>query len=392
MDNQCFLDAKLCRSLRDTINSSSIFQCDKKYRELFNLLCAVMDRLDTCVHYLNNHCEYPRSEEDFLCFLMFACMLKDGVEELLKNTVCNGQKYKSTEKIYFKECCEGDPFWLSDEECLTDDEFFEHLRAIAFAHPFNTDRNRAIERRMGKQVSPWVSILSVPKDEVNTRKSVGVYFYSTKKDPNGNDAHYVMFSFESLVGYIQSKYEQIVFAKQWVIKIIVDRMNEWRKDTINRDKTAVDILLQIRSINLRRFRSAYHTDEMIRYLQQPLSDKRNEKAVAKYRKYLISRIPDLCDAVETVNFEKQCTIEDEMLSFTPPKVHGNWHYQLEKIYGDLNDENPGDVRWGYYQAKCFQNDFAHKWVSIDTDTMGFTEIRLLVTVACFLEKQEQEGR
>lgn len=319
-------------------------------------------------------------------------MLKDGVEELLKNTVCNGQKYKSTEKVYFKECCEGGPFWLLDEQCLTDDEFFEYFRAIAFAHPFKTDRNKVIERRMGKQVSPWVSILSVPNDGVNTHKSVGVYFYSTKKDPNGNDAHYVMFSFESLVGYIQSKYEQIVFAKQWVKRIIVERMNEWRKDTINRDKSAVDILLQIRSINLRRFRSAYYTDEMIRYLQQPLSDNRNEKAVAKYRKYLISRIPNLCDAVEEVNFEKQCTIEDEMLRFTPSKIHGGWRYQLEKIYGDLNEENPGDVLIGYYQTNRFQEDFAQKWVRIDTDKMGFTEIRLLVTVACFLEKQEQEGR
>ena len=242
-----------------------------------------------------------------------------------------------------------------------------------------------------KQVSPWVSILSFAEEGTNVHRPVGVYFYSTKKDPDGNDAHHVLFSFDSLVGYIQSKYEQIVFAIQWVRKIISERMNEWRKDRIDRNQSAVDILKQIRDINIRRFRSVYHTEEMIRYIQQPLSDRRNEKAVAKYRDYLISRIPDLCDAAEAVDFEKQCTIEDEMLSFTPPKVHGNWHYQLEKIYGDLNEKHPGDVLWGYLQANNFQRDFAHKWIYIDTDQMGFTEIRLLVTVACFLEKQEQEG-
>lgn len=60
----------------------------------------------------------------------------------------------ATEKVYFKKCCQSAPFYFSEDECPTDDEFFEYFRAISFAHPYSTDRNKKIKDRMGKQVSP----------------------------------------------------------------------------------------------------------------------------------------------------------------------------------------------------------------------------------------------
>ena len=65
MADICFLNGKLCNELRDAINASPIFADDEQYHPLFNLICAAMDRIDTCVEYLNSHSGYPDTEEDF---------------------------------------------------------------------------------------------------------------------------------------------------------------------------------------------------------------------------------------------------------------------------------------------------------------------------------------
>ncbi len=65
-----FLHPELNKRLRKVINSSPIFQ-EGKLRGNFNLLCAAMDRIDTCVAYLNKHSNFPRTEEDY--YLSHVC-------------------------------------------------------------------------------------------------------------------------------------------------------------------------------------------------------------------------------------------------------------------------------------------------------------------------------
>ena len=50
-----FLNQGICRKFRETISSSPIFSYDPKYLAQYNLCCAVMDRLDTCVERLNKY-------------------------------------------------------------------------------------------------------------------------------------------------------------------------------------------------------------------------------------------------------------------------------------------------------------------------------------------------
>ena len=71
-DQKGFLSETIYCELREAINSTSIFDQDKSYLAQFNLCCAVIDRLETCVRRLNQYGEYPKSEEDLLIFMMFA--------------------------------------------------------------------------------------------------------------------------------------------------------------------------------------------------------------------------------------------------------------------------------------------------------------------------------
>ena len=96
-----FLHPELNKRLRKVINSSPIFQ-EGKLRGNFNLLCAAMDRIDTCVAYLNKHSNFPRTEEDFIIFLMFAAMLRDAVLDVLVGVLPNFER-NSGELHFFKD-------------------------------------------------------------------------------------------------------------------------------------------------------------------------------------------------------------------------------------------------------------------------------------------------
>ena len=65
------------------------------------------------------------------------------------------------------------------------------------------------------------------------------------------------------------------------------------------------------------------------------------------------------------------------------------HYQLEKIYCYLNDSY-ANTEWGLKKAEEFANEFAKKWVIIKPREMSFDEIKMLTSVACYLEYMEQK--
>lgn len=118
--NDAYLKLQLCQDLRKAVNSSPVFSHDSKYLSRYNLCCAVMDRLDTCVKKLNSYGDYPESEEDFMIFMMFSCMLKDAISELFKRLKIEVKKERSKyfNSIYYKF-----PVYNSYKEEPTDDIF-----------------------------------------------------------------------------------------------------------------------------------------------------------------------------------------------------------------------------------------------------------------------------
>lgn len=388
-----FLDESLCNELRDAINASPIFTDDERYNPLFNLICAAMDRLDTSVRYLNTHSNYPDTEEDFICFIVFACMVVDGVKKLIEN-VTKQESQHINEKKYFKKYCMNQPMDCTEEKCPTDDKFFEHFRALAFAHPYETSRNKIFKEKFGKQVSPWVSVNKHMFPFYKFSEPIGVKLYTEKKDENGNDTQYIMFSFSDLKDYLASRYEELVIVIEWAKNATVDAENEWKKVKVNRNQSPLNVLKEIKAISEQRYQEVYTIQNIIDYMECKISDEKNVEAVDKYRKYICSKIEELCDSVDELNNELQTEIELGMIHFSPKNMHQMFHYQMEKIFSYLREKSeyidPGsNEEWGLIQTEAFYNDFAHKWVYINICNMDYTEIHLLVTTACYLEVQEQ---
>lgn len=388
-----FLNPEICNQFRKAVNESPTIPYEKGFAGLYNLSCAVMDRLDSAVKYLNNHWDYPQTEEDFLCFIMFACILNDGVNSIYEKTIgiipkCNN------EKKYFSKFCMGAPTYLPEEDCPTDEEFFEYFRALSFAHPYQTNRNKTFKKLFGTQVSPWVVVNAHTVIPYDFPEPIGIRSYSSL-EKDDSDIQDIMISFSTLKDFIVEKYSALNDVTLWIKDKAESTYESWKKVKINRNQSNVEVLQDACRIMDDRHENIYDIETMINYLETQISDERNIEVVNQYKEYLISLIPDLCDCIDNLDSSGLNEQIRKAMSFNPTGMHKNASYQLEKIFTYLTEKSLKKPRvgsneeWGIIQAKAFYNDFAKKWVYIDVYSMDYDEIKLLITVSLFMECKEQ---
>lgn len=386
--NDGYLKLQLCQDLRKAVNSSPVFSHDSKYLSQYNLCCAVMDRLDTCAEKLNSYGDYPESEEDFMIFMMFSCMLKDAISELFKRLKIEVKKESSK---YFNSIYHKSPVYNSYEEEPTDDSFFEYLRSLIFAHPCDTHRAKFL-RKNEIQYSPWVIVNNHIRLCDEYEDSVGVRVY-TNMSEKILDIH---LPFSVLKEYIGSKYNVLPLATKYILEQVSEIENQWKKVKINRNQEPIAILEEVKKVLASRYSDIKdEIEDLIRILRCELSDESNKCSVEKFKSEIISNISAICDATDALDNDRIYEIYYNII-LRPKKMHQMANYQLEKIFIYLRDEESEDIsvqdkRFGLKQAKYFADEFAKKWVVINADSMSFEEIKLLVRTACYLERQEQEN-
>ena len=92
------LNQQLCDELREVINETDIFAEDEEESKKFLLICALMDRFDTAVQYINDHQKRPNSEAELIIFIVYLCIIKDGID-YIKNVL---KIEKSEDRKIFK--------------------------------------------------------------------------------------------------------------------------------------------------------------------------------------------------------------------------------------------------------------------------------------------------
>lgn len=381
-----YLNPDICKNLREAVNSTPIFSHDKKYMAKYNLICAIMNRIDSCVNKLNTYSDYPDSEEDFIVFLTFGCMIVDAWKIISKELGIES-KEKNVYK-YFKRYYETSNIYNIDAEIPTDDKFFEYFRALAFAHPFETSRPKFLKNGE-TQYSPWVSVNKRLSFLYKMKNAVGIRIYSSLSE----DIFSVMMPFSVIKGYIKSKHEKIGLVTEWAKKEIENIHNKWKNTKVNRQQDDIAILNEARAILQSRFVDTYSLDKTLSYLTCKTTCPANEKNVTLFREKIKESIPRICDSIDNLDdegFENALSV----IYARPNKMHSNAHYQLEKIYFNLHERSDyidpaSNEYWGLQQAYEFSQEFAKNWVTIDVRTMQYDEIKLLVAVACYLEKERQ---
>ncbi|MFR8115973.1 MAG: hypothetical protein ACLVAK_03050 [Clostridia bacterium] len=372
-----FLNSKLVQDLRDVINKTDIFIKDPIEKEKFNLICAIMDRFDSSINFLNENQTFPKSENDFINFLVHVSIIRDGINnvfEVLRLEIKNDNKI-------FEQYYKRDLPNINKE--INDDKFYEYFRSLAFAHPFVT--NRSIPNVIDKteiQYSPYVltNLGYLWKD----KNAVGIEVYSNRRN-----SFSISFPFEKLKEYVKWKYEMIVDIISEFEKIINRKEKIWREHKVKKNLSDIETLKDIKIILEERCINIDEINELMAYLTCECSLKENYESVEKFKNAIKDVIPKICNAIDNYKHEEVYDVVRDIL-YPRPKAHQMMYYQIEKIYSCLNDDY-GDVEWGLIQAEAFANEFAKKWVTINPRSMNFDEIKLLTGVACYLEYKEQMG-
>lgn len=411
MKKKAFLEKQFVKDFREEINRFKIFSSAPEFKEKWNFICTVMDRLDSCVKYLNEHANYPESEVNFIAFLTFACMVKDAIHNMYKVI---GLEYPYTEcNIYFKDIYvkhhypDDNSFFKASKNPPADDKFFEYFRALAFAHPFETNRHyqNGLMQKGETQYAPWVIVSQIASTLLNIEDAVGVCIYSNKFD----ETLHLRFSFNTLKEYIQSRYNLINEFIKWAKNKNQEYIEKWKKRKVNRNQTSLQILQEIKEIIKERCNqtpvSNYDVDRAIQYLSCKVNDGKNTDVINKYRDILQSKVVHLCNAIDDYDFNSHDNFTDDeankflqVLSSDLKYSYGHFNYHLEKIDDYLPDTNEiynntidsEDIKWGMNCVLEFAKEFAQHYVKIDIYSMTFLEIKLLVQIACYLERCNQE--
>ena len=386
-----YLNESLIWDLHNVIESSDIFMSEEPLKHKYNLFCAFKDRMFSAVKFLNKHSKPPKTEEEFINFLVYAAIVRDGIMKLYENLYGKKPTFIG-EKKYFLNVRTYSAKYFSEETQPTDDDFFEYLRAMAFAHPYETSkRGRPFMEDGEIQMCPWV-IIDKSGMTCRIKNPVGIRIYSNKFEDDLQD---ILFSFDDVKAYIKSRYKCLKEITKWAKEELEKHIEEWKKRKINRNQDPVDILTEIKSVLTDRFQDASSIENLVVYLTCPISVEENRENVLKFRKAIIDAIPGICDSVDNLDCELMEQKIGELLAY-PREMHQMAYYQLEKIFSYLRDRSEiidpySDEAWGLKQAEDFANGFAKKWVKIDVDTMQYDEIKLLVYTACYLERKEQEA-
>lgn len=373
------LSKQLCDNLRYTINETDIFIRDEEEKKKFSLICAVMDRFDTAIKYINNHLGKPQTEDEFILFMNYACIIKDGVNYMSK--VLNISK-KNDLKI-FEKVYRNYPIELPKEKYYSDDKFFEYFRSLVFAHPFITNRSIPNAKEGETQYSPFI-VLDNTAVLRGINNPIGPMVYTNISD----NMFSIIISFDDLKEYIKNKYSIIEQITQKFKNIIVSKQEKWKKHKVNRNQETIGILKECKEILNERCMNFDDIEILIKDLECEVSLEENKMSVLKYREEIFKSIPKICDCLD--NYENDA-IYDCIRHFFSYKIkaHQMLSYQLEKIFCYLDYEHGYDIKWGLKQAELFSREFAKKWVKIKPYNMNFDEIKMLTRVACFLESQEQ---
>ena len=352
MYKMSFLNDNICKEVRRIINSSKIFYRDPKEKDNYSLICAVLNRIDDSVDFLNSNDDKLSKDNDIILFIVHSCMVVDAVKIMMKNLNMNPDDYD--EVNYFKSVCMSDALIVKETECIKDSKFFEYFRSLVFAHPVDTSRAKFLKKQNEIHYSPFL----LSEHNSMRKNSIGIMIYSSKTP----DVKLLYVPHNAIFNYINSKYELLNLIKKELENRIEVKNKEWSMCKINRNQSPLHVLYEVSNILKDRYENTYEIEELINLLEYKSSNLKNEAAVKKIKDTINLLVPKICDSIESFDYEKYSKILDEIFC-KPKNMHENANYELEKIRCNLNIETPQiNQDFGLSCAKSFYEQFANKWV------------------------------
>lgn len=397
---QINLNIDVTKKLRDKVNEQqniSYEKRDNKNHRAWDKICAIMDRLDDTVYYLNglelNTGKYERSAFDFYDFINNASVVMDCIRELAKIFNVSDEKIKKSTKIFNQLGSDGEG---------TDENYFEYLRSLCSVHPVETSHHKRYQAN-DFECSPYVAWNNGMMGYYDDCNIYAIVYTSGDGD-----------SLKRVPIYISQIFEYVETRLNFVTEII-NAIDEYQKQTILKLKNKpikkekefnnyIDYLKNLDKEQKERYGSEefYPFDYIINLFELKLSNSNNHNQMNLYLNALKYAIIFEYNSIQNMSYEgfenngllfPEKNIETSLyLELYSPNSRSEerrrYRYNLEKIgylRYDAGDENK---EWAYIQLKQ-ASTFLEKYVSFQGAKCDF-EYYALVRVALYMDCLENK--
>lgn len=402
MSNEVFkieLDTEILRNLRNKINEQKNISYNKMYKKYraWDKICAIMNRLDDTVEYLNtielNTGKYKRSAFDFFDFMNNASVVIDCVKELSKIFEVSDSEIKNSTNIFNKVGSDGNG---------TDEKYFEYLRSLCSVHPVETSRHKRYQDN-DFECSPYV-VWNNNLRRNNDDCDIYAVVYTSKDNE----------SFKRVRIYIEQVFKYVEIRVNFIEKII-DYIDNYQKDMILKLKkqhikndiefnSYIEYLTNLDEEAKDRYGDDhwYSFEYVIKLLQLKLSDSENENKMELYinaLKYAIKFEHNALQNMNNIGYENsglkyteeniETSLYIELYSpSSGSKEERRYGYNIEKIQYLSYDSGDSNKDWAYVQLNEAK-EFFEKYVSFRNAKSDF-EYYALVNLALYLECLEND--
>lgn len=398
-----YLDDNVIRNFRNTINNYLNFSLVKKYKNnenAWNSICALMDRIDDIVIYLNekelNTGKWKRCAFDFFEFIEQAGVLIECIDELYKIYDMDNKKTKNIFK--HKEVNQKYLSKLKKENKIakvSDSNYFEYIRALSAVHPGKTDRHKEFQDA-SFEVSPYVVWKSgIYELDHRCNGEIVLATYNNETDQFLiNKSIYI----EEIFNYIKYKYYSLNYLTKHIKKYYIDNIKSLRNTPILKIENFKNNLDYLDNLVIEsKMRCPNITDEIqevIDIFGQQITRKDNIDKYNKYCNALLYSMKGVYRQLQNMDFRCESPIDNLLFELLVGEIHlennseMNYTYPLQKIL-ELKQVS-GDKEFALSQYKILL-PFFNKYIKVtdkDLHNLSYEELYVLSQVAIYLHELE----
>lgn len=407
MDKNIFqinISTDVLTRLRNKINeehyisySKEFYDKNKKKHRAWDKICAIMDRLDDTVDYLNqlklNTGKHRRSAFDFFEFMNEASVVMDCITHLVKIFEIPDEEIKTSTEVFNE---------LGKDGKGTDENYFKYLRSLCSVHPVETDRHKRYQEN-SFECSPYV-VWNDKTIWTNDGSDLYAMVYTSKDNDGFKRIHiYINQIFEYVkirVNFIENIIEHIEKYQQETIEIFRNTPIKKEEDF----ESYIDYLRNLKKeIEIRYGNdSFYELNYLIELFDLSLSNPDNEEKMNLYKnalKYAIKFEHNSIQNMTNEGYENNgilysqvnitTTLLKELISLNSgSEDRCKYRYTIEKTSCLSYDSCWSDREWAYAQINEMM-PFLERYVTFDKAESDF-EHYVLVKLALYLECLEND--
>ncbi|MDD2371637.1 MAG: hypothetical protein PHQ32_06530 [Firmicutes bacterium] len=393
------LDKNILADIRKTVVRDTNHSLNKRYNKKKNedypawsVLCAILDRLDDTVGYVNNLVlntgKFRRSAFDFFDFMNQSAVIINCINELASIYEIPMEEIDENTSIFKK---------LGNDKSGTDKKYFEYLRSLCSVHPVGTDRHKRYQDG-DFECSPfvvWNEIIS----RYDERGDLYTVVYAIK---NEKYHKIVPIRICEIFEYIKYRYEFLKIILEGIKKYNLKVTKELQESIIMKEGqflNYIDYLNNLINESKNRFGPDY--SDVLEFAKKVfLTNPSNNENLAKYKKYceaLKYAIKFEYNGLQNMSFDgfEHCGIKynefntETTLLFELYHVDSNsalrnkYGYQLEKIAVLSYSDDPYDIDEAY---SCIEtaSSLLEKYVTFENTNCNL-EKYILMKIGLYFE-------